>query len=83
MSIPRSTYRLQLRREFGFDQAAAIVPYLARLGISHLYLSPITKARLSVPNAAVCAETNVAGTRQAITRAAGVFMRAPPLVRLP
>jgi (1->4)-alpha-D-glucan 1-alpha-D-glucosylmutase len=45
MSIPRATYRLQLRREFGFDQAAAIVPYLARLGISHLYLSPITRAR--------------------------------------
>ena len=44
-----STYRLQLRgphadpdgREFGFAQAADIVPYLASLGVSHLYLSPI------------------------------------------
>ena len=44
-----STYRLQLRgphadphgREFGFVQAAELVPYLAELGVSHLYLSPI------------------------------------------
>ena len=44
-----STYRLQLRgphadphgREFGFAQAAELVPYLAELGVSHLYLSPI------------------------------------------
>jgi (1->4)-alpha-D-glucan 1-alpha-D-glucosylmutase len=41
---PTATYRLQLRREFGFDQAAAIVPYLADLGISHVYLSPILAA---------------------------------------
>ncbi|GAB77799.1 maltooligosyl trehalose synthase [Austwickia chelonae] len=35
------TYRLQLHRDFGFADAARIVPYLARLGVSHLYLSPI------------------------------------------
>ena len=47
-----STYRLQLRgphadphgREFGFAQAAELVPYLAELGVSHLYLSPIFAA---------------------------------------
>ncbi|WP_168582361.1 malto-oligosyltrehalose synthase [Gephyromycinifex aptenodytis] len=38
------TYRLQLHEGFGFDDAAAIVPYLARLGVSHLYLSPILQA---------------------------------------
>jgi (1->4)-alpha-D-glucan 1-alpha-D-glucosylmutase len=43
--IPRATYRLQLHRDFGFDAAAAIVPYLARLGISHVYCSPIQRAR--------------------------------------
>lgn len=43
--IPRATYRLQLHREFGFAQAADIVPYLAELGISHCYVSPILKAR--------------------------------------
>lgn len=43
--IPRATYRLQLTAEFGFDAAAAIVPYLGRLGISHVYASPFLKAR--------------------------------------
>ncbi len=37
---PRATYRLQLRGGMDFAGAAGIVPYLARLGISHLYLSP-------------------------------------------
>ena len=30
--IPRATYRLQFNKGFGFDQAAALAPYLARLG---------------------------------------------------
>jgi len=42
---PRATYRVQVNREFTFDAATRIVPYLARLGISHLYVSPILKAR--------------------------------------
>jgi malto-oligosyltrehalose synthase len=37
---PRATYRLQLRGGMDFVRAAEIAPYLARLGISHLYLSP-------------------------------------------
>ncbi len=37
---PRATYRLQLHAGFGFDAAAAVVPYLAALGISHVYCSP-------------------------------------------
>jgi (1->4)-alpha-D-glucan 1-alpha-D-glucosylmutase len=45
MNAPRATYRLQLRASFGFSQAAAVAPYLAQLGISHVYLSPIFKAR--------------------------------------
>jgi (1->4)-alpha-D-glucan 1-alpha-D-glucosylmutase len=43
--IPRATYRVQLNREFTFNDAARIVPYLARLGVSDLYVSPILKAR--------------------------------------
>ena len=43
--VPRATYRLQLHAGFGFADAQAIVPYLAALGISHLYASPITMAR--------------------------------------
>ncbi len=45
VNVPRATYRLQFRKEFGFDDAAALAPYLARLGISHVYASPYLKAR--------------------------------------
>ncbi len=37
---PESTYRLQLHAGFTFDDAAAIVSYLATLGITHAYASP-------------------------------------------
>lgn len=39
-----STYRLQLSSDFGFNDAAEIVKYLQRLGITHLYCSPILQA---------------------------------------
>lgn len=42
---PRATYRLQMHEEFTFDHAATIVPYLAALGVSHVYTSPILTAR--------------------------------------
>jgi (1->4)-alpha-D-glucan 1-alpha-D-glucosylmutase len=41
----RCTYRLQLRPGFGFTEAWELVPYLQRLGVSHLYLSPALQAR--------------------------------------
>ncbi len=44
-TVPRATYRLQFRKEFGFDDAAALASYLARLGVSHVYASPYLKAR--------------------------------------
>ena len=44
-AIPLATYRLQLTKDFGFDAAAALVPYLRDLGITHLYTSPFLKAR--------------------------------------
>lgn len=44
-AIPLATYRLQLTADFGFDAAAGIVPYLKALGITHLYTSPVMKAR--------------------------------------
>jgi (1->4)-alpha-D-glucan 1-alpha-D-glucosylmutase len=43
--VPIATYRLQLSRDFGFDDAARLAPYLKALGISHLYASPFLKAR--------------------------------------
>lgn len=45
MRIPSSTYRLQFNPQFGFQAAARIIPYLAELGLSTLYASPIFKAR--------------------------------------
>lgn len=39
--VPASTYRLQLRKEFPFDAARGLVPYLDALGITHCYCSPI------------------------------------------
>lgn len=44
MSIPRATYRIQFREGMDFDGAAALAPYLRRLGVSHLYASPIFTA---------------------------------------
>ena len=49
-TAPVSTYRVQLRGPaddhpgFGFDDAAAVVPYLAELGVTHLYCSPYLQA---------------------------------------
>lgn len=42
--IPVSTYRLQLSMNFNFQQTISILDYLNNLGISDLYLSPITQA---------------------------------------
>ena len=44
MNIPTATYRIQFRNGMTFDRAAALVPYLKQLGISHLYASPIFSA---------------------------------------
>ncbi len=43
--IPRCTYRLQLQREFDFARATELIPYLAALGVSHVYCSPYLRAR--------------------------------------
>ncbi|MFB2881459.1 malto-oligosyltrehalose synthase [Floridanema aerugineum] len=45
MRIPTSTYRIQFHSGFPFASAQKIVNYLAELGISDLYASPIFKAR--------------------------------------
>jgi (1->4)-alpha-D-glucan 1-alpha-D-glucosylmutase len=41
----RATYRLQFHRQFTFRDATDLVPYLAALGVSHIYASPIMEAR--------------------------------------
>jgi len=45
MTVPLATYRLQLNAELGFVAAARLAPYFERLGITHVYTSPILKAR--------------------------------------
>ena len=45
MTVPRATMRLQLHREFTFADVARLIPYIATLGISHVYVSPILTAR--------------------------------------
>jgi (1->4)-alpha-D-glucan 1-alpha-D-glucosylmutase len=44
MSLPSSTYRLQIREGFDLDEAAAITDYLDALGVGWVYLSPLLKA---------------------------------------
>ena len=43
--IPLSTYRVQMHKDFTFEDAQKIVPYLKELGIGDFYSSPIFEAR--------------------------------------
>lgn len=44
-SIPLATYRFQFNKNFTFQDATRLVPYLADLGVSHCYASPYLRAR--------------------------------------
>src|SRR5438128_12175756 len=44
LRVPRATYRRQPGPALTFDDAAALVPYLAALGISDCYISPFFEA---------------------------------------
>ncbi|MEX1077479.1 MAG: malto-oligosyltrehalose synthase [Homoserinimonas sp.] len=44
MTLPRSTYRLQVRASFDLDAAASVVDYVTALGADWLYLSPLLSA---------------------------------------
>jgi len=45
-----ATYRLQLHAGFGLADVRALLPYLDGLGVSHLYLSPLLRAREGSPH---------------------------------
>ena len=50
-SYPRgATYRLQFHAGFKFKDAAAIVPYLHALGVTHVYASPFLTAQPGSPH---------------------------------
>ena len=50
MTTPHATYRLQLHQDFPLAAAESLIPYLDRLGIDTLYLSPIFQARKGSPH---------------------------------
>jgi (1->4)-alpha-D-glucan 1-alpha-D-glucosylmutase len=58
MNVPIATYRLQLQPEFGFARAADIVSYLSELGISHVYASPVFRARKGSSHGYDCVDPN-------------------------
>ena len=51
MNMPTATYRIQFNPAFGFQAAQPVISYLADLGISDLYASPIFKAVKGSPTA--------------------------------
>ncbi|MEO8937604.1 MAG: malto-oligosyltrehalose synthase [Burkholderiaceae bacterium] len=78
--VPRATARLQFHKDFTFDQATALVPYYARLGISHLYASPILKARAGSTHGYDCVDVSLVnpelGGEDALRRLAGAIHAA-------
>jgi (1->4)-alpha-D-glucan 1-alpha-D-glucosylmutase len=43
-SVPAGTYRLQVTADFTLDDAAAVAGYLADLGVTHAYSSPLLRS---------------------------------------
>ncbi len=78
--IPHATYRLQFRNGMDFDRAVDIVPYLKRLGVSHLYASPIFAAARGSTHGYDITEHNeidpVLGGRQGLDRLSGALKTA-------
>lgn len=50
MTTPRAMYRLQLNQDFTLMDAERLIPYLKRLGVDTVYLSPIFQARKGSPH---------------------------------
>ena len=46
MTLPTSTYRLQVNRRFTLDDAARVIGYLSELGVGAVYLSPILQSTI-------------------------------------
>jgi (1->4)-alpha-D-glucan 1-alpha-D-glucosylmutase len=46
VTIPSSTYRLQVNRSFTLDDAARLIGYLNELGVGAVYLSPILQSTI-------------------------------------
>ena len=74
-TIPRATYRLQFHAGFKLTDALGLVDYLAALGISHVYASPLFQARAgSTHGYDVCDPTTLnpeVGTEEELGKLAG------------
>jgi (1->4)-alpha-D-glucan 1-alpha-D-glucosylmutase len=46
VTIPSSTYRLQINRHFTLDDAAQLIGYLSQLGVGAVYLSPVLQSTI-------------------------------------
>lgn len=44
-ALPHATYRFQFNAAFTFEHGKQLIPYLAKLGVSHCYASPLLQAR--------------------------------------
>lgn len=80
MPFPVSTYRLQFRGGMDFDRAIGLVPYLKRLGITHLYASPVFAATTGSTHGYDVTDANVIdpllGGREGLERLVGALKSA-------
>jgi len=79
-TVPTATYRLQFHKGFTFVDAERLVPYLAALGISHVYASPIMQARAGSTHGYDITDHNAInpeiGTRAEFERLVGALHKA-------
>jgi (1->4)-alpha-D-glucan 1-alpha-D-glucosylmutase len=79
VTAPASTYRVQLGGDTTFERVARLAPYLERLGVGAVYLSPILRARFdSTHNYDVTDPARIDerfGGREGFTRMARVLRR--------
>jgi 4-alpha-glucanotransferase/(1->4)-alpha-D-glucan 1-alpha-D-glucosylmutase len=76
LAVPRATYRLQFNKAFTFADAARSAPYLAALGISHVYASPWLKARPGSTHGYDITDHNTFNPEIGTERAFETFVRA-------
>ena len=74
--IPGSTYRLQFHAGFTFRDAAAVVPYLAGLGVTHVYASPYLQPRPAARTGTTSSTTTASTPNSAPKKTTSLFLAA-------
>ena len=67
--VPAATYRLQVHAGFGLDDAAGVAGYLADLGVTHAYSSPLLRSAEGSTTATTWSTTRTSTRRAAARRA--------------